>query len=517
MKKTTQIHLGGQHFIIDEDAYQKLSHYIESLKLHFTKDGDAGKEIVEDIEQRIAEILSQKNTSAIQSVTLDDVNQIIITLGNVDDFIYEEARSEKSQDTKYEHKNERRNYRRLYRDPEQKFLGGVASGLAQYFDTDPVLIRLAFVALIFLKGFGVLLYLILWLAVPKARNSAEKLQMKGKPVNLSTIQETVQEEMGKAKTGERSYSSGMESLLHTVGLVAVAFLKIILVFIGIVSLIIGSVFLAVLLIMILGFTNILGVTDFWPQYYMPELVTFFQNPTHYYTAVISLIVLFIIPIIALIYGGIKILFHINTRHPILRAFLLTSWILAFILFITMIVINVPNSPIEASGSESYDASKPSTSYLVLDLNDNLGYRGITHHRIFHFGFHYSHFDETLYNPAQIRIGLSSDSQTSVRVLKKVKNVDAIHADHFLRKVDYNWMQQDSLIRLDQYFQTEEEYFWMFPKVEIQVLLPPGQQILMKNEVCEILNETQKNLYCGDSSMTDKILVMKETGELQIIK
>jgi hypothetical protein len=309
----------------------------------------------------------------------------------------------------------------------------------------------------------------------------------------------------------------MESLLHSAGLIAVAFLKIILVFIGIVSLIVGSVFLAVLLIMILGFTNILGTIDFWPHYYMPELASFFQNPTHYYATVISLIALFIIPIVALIYGGIKILFHINTRHPVMRAFLLTSWILAFILFITMVVINVPNSPIEASGSDSIAASSPSTSYLVLDVHDNLGHRGITHHRIFHYGFHYSHFDETLYNPAQIHIGLSHDAQTSVNVLKKVKNVDARHADRFLRKVDYNWMQQDSLIRLDRYFQTEEAYFWMFPKVEIQVLLPAGQQIRMKNDVCQMLNETQKKLYCKDSSLMDKIVVMNETGELRIIK
>ncbi len=515
MKKTTQIHIGGQHFMIDEDAYKKLGHYIDSLKAHFNKDGEAGKDIVEDIEQRIAEILSQKSTSSVQPVTLEDINQVIHTLGNVDDFTYEEVHNTANQEYHEESKAGRRNYRRLYRDPDQRYLGGVASGLAQYFDTDPVLIRLAFIALVFLKGFGVLLYLILWLAVPKARSAAEKLQMKGRPVNLSTIQETVQEEIDKSRGGVKS--SGNQGLMHTAGLILVGFMKFFLMFLGVLFLIFGSIFMAVFLVMILGFTNILGATGWWPQFQIPEMSSFFLNSTHYYAALISLIVLSIIPIIGLIYGGIKILFHITTRHPVMRAFLFTSWILALILFITVIAINVPNSPIEASGTDSFPASKSSSSPLVLSVNDNLGYRGTTHHKVFHFGFHYNKYDDAYFNKAEIVVRKSNEEQPSVRVIKKIKNVDASHADHFLRKVDYNWMQQDSLIRLDQYFQTDDEYFWLFPNVQIEVLLPPGQQIILKDEVCEMLNKKQQQEFCADSSFMDKVVMMSEDGKLEPVK
>lgn len=515
MKKTTQIHIGGQHFMIDEDAFEKLGHYIDSLKAHFKKDGEAGKEIVEDIEQRIAEILSQRSTSSEQPVTLENINQVIHTLGNVDDFIYEEVHNTANQEFTEEPRAGRRNYRRLYRDPDQRFLGGVASGLAQYFDTDPVLIRLAFIALIFLKGFGVLLYLILWLAVPKARSAAEKLQMKGRPVNLSTIQETVQDEIDKSRGNARS--SENQGLLHTAGLVLIGFLKFFMMFLGILFLIFGSIFMAVFLVVILGFTNILGATGWWPQFQIPEMASFFQNSTHYYAALISLIVLSIIPIIGLIYGGIKILFHIKTRHPIMRAFLFTSWILALILFITIIAINVPNSPIEASGTDSYPASRSSSAPLVLGVYDNLGYRGITHHKVFHYGFHYSKYDDAFFNKAEIAVRKSNEAQASVRVIKKIKNVDASHADHFLRKVDYNWMQQDSLIRLDRYYQTDDDYFWLFPNVQIEVLLPPGQQIILKDEVCEMLNKKQQQEFCTDSSFTDKVVKMREDGKLERVK
>lgn len=515
MKKTTQIHIGGQHFMIDEDAFEKLGHYIDSLKAHFKKDGEAGKEIVEDIEQRIAEILSQKTTSSAQPVTLEDINQVIHTLGNVDDFVYEGVPNSKDQEYKEEPRTGRRNYRRLYRDGDQRYLGGVASGLAQYFDTDPVLIRLAFIALIFLKGFGILLYLILWLAVPKARSAAEKLQMKGRPVNLSTIQETVQEEIDKSRGDVNS--SGRQGLMHSAGFILVAFLKFFMMFLGVMFLIFGSIFMAVFLVVILGFTNILGATGWWPQFQIPEMASFFQNSTQYYAALISLIVISIIPIIGLIYGGIKILFHIETRHPIMRAFLFTSWILALILFITVIAINVPNSPIEASGTDSFQASRSSSSPLVLGVYDNLGYQGITHHKVFKYGFHYSKYDDAFYNKAEIVIKKSNEDQVSVRVIKKVKNVDASHADHFLRKVDYNWMQQDSLIRLDRYYQTDDDYFWLFPNVQIEVLLPPGQQIILKDEVCEMLEKKQQQELCTDSSLMDQVVMMREDGKLEPVK
>ncbi len=89
MKKTIQINIGGRHFHMDEDAFHKLNHYLESLKAHFATEGETGKEIMEDIEQRIAELLEKKITDGKQAVSLEDVNEAIGILGKVEDFVYE--------------------------------------------------------------------------------------------------------------------------------------------------------------------------------------------------------------------------------------------------------------------------------------------------------------------------------------------------------------------------------------------------------------------------------------------
>jgi Na+-transporting NADH:ubiquinone oxidoreductase subunit NqrB len=89
---------------------------------------------------------------------------------------------------------------------------------------------------------------------------------------------------------------------------------------------------------------------------MPDFSHLFASSGHYYLVVISVIILVLIPIVALIYGGTKILFDIRTKHPVLRAFLLTAWILALILCVTLIIINSANYAVEASGEQSASLS-----------------------------------------------------------------------------------------------------------------------------------------------------------------
>jgi phage shock protein PspC (stress-responsive transcriptional regulator) len=129
----------------------------------------------------------------------------------------------------------------------------VASGLGAYFDIDPLWIRLAFVALIFLKGVGIIIYAVLWIVVPRARTTTEKLQMQGKPVTLSTIKESVNAEYDKVKTnleGMRTSHTAdrtrnaLENFVRAIGLVLVAIFKFIIGAIGVLFLIMGAVFLA---------------------------------------------------------------------------------------------------------------------------------------------------------------------------------------------------------------------------------------------------------------------------------
>ena len=432
--------------------------------------------MVEDIEQRIAELLENKITNGKQGVNLSDINETIGILGNVEDFIYEGNAEQSKQD--YDDSN-RRDNRRFYRDPDNYYLGGVASGMGEYFNIDPLWIRLAFVLLFFAKGAGLLIYIILWIVVPKARTTAEKLQMRGRPVNLSTIKDSVKEEYEKVRdssSGENTRNA-LENIIRAMGLVVVALFKFLIAAVGVIFLVIGSVFLAGLIMVLLGFTDVFGHAQLWNGVDIPSITSFFANSTHYYAAVISLVILVLIPIVALIYGGVKILFDVKSKHPILRAFLLTAWILALILFGTLIIVNVPNSPIEASGSQSMVIETGKYPHLVIDVRDNTEYKNITHYRVMGFRFKYSKWDEALYNDVQLMIEPSNDDQLHFTVQKRIKNVDMHHSEEYLDEVEYRWEVRDSVLLLDQYSFTEDEDFWMFADVDLILRVPEGQQIV----------------------------------------
>jgi phage shock protein PspC (stress-responsive transcriptional regulator) len=507
MKKTTQIHIGGRHFFMDEDAFQKLNHYLDSLKRHFGSTGESGSEIVDDIEQRIAELLENKIVPGKQAITLGDVNEVISTLGNVEDFVYSEP-GEQHNESDY---GSRREYRRFYRDPDNYYAGGVAGGMGEYFDIDPLWIRLAFVLLFFAKGAGLLIYLILWVVVPKARTTAEKLQMRGKPVNLATIKDSVNEEYEKIKssgTVERSRSA-VESLFRAMGLVIVAIFKFIIAIIGIVFLVVGSVFLAGLIMAVLGFTNFFGHFQLWDGWYMPHMANFFVNSGHYAAAVIALIILVLIPIVSLIYAGVKILFNIKSKHPILRAFMLTSWILALILFVTLVIVNAPNSPVEASGSQSAVIETKKYPVIVIDVNNNLSEKSITHYRVMGLHFNYSRWDDALYDDAILNIEPSGDELFHLTVQKRIKNAEILHADYYLDEVRYNWDVQDSVVLLDKYFFTDDNDFWMFPHVMLTLKIPEGQKIRFTENACDMLELNDREKYCEEVPAGKKWIMSPE--------
>lgn len=185
MKKTININLNGIGFTLDEDAYQVLEEYLNSIKTHF-KNKEGSAEIIKDIEARIAELFQQFTGSGKQVLNLDDVNKVKAQLGSPSDF--DDAEEETIHDAEYA-----RSYKRLYRDPMDRIIGGVCSGLGAYFRVDPVWVRILFV-IATISGVSPLVYLILWIIMPPARTASERLEMRGEPVNISNIERIIQEE-----------------------------------------------------------------------------------------------------------------------------------------------------------------------------------------------------------------------------------------------------------------------------------------------------------------------------------
>ncbi|MGB4843489.1 MAG: PspC domain-containing protein [Ferruginibacter sp.] len=174
MKQVININFQGRVVPIEVSAFDLLKNYTESLSRHF--ENEEGKdEIINDIESRIGELFQERLTKGATCITDDDVNAIIKSMGRPEEFEAmgdmpaepsAASSSDKSQSTGSS-SGTSTGSKRLFRDENDKVLGGVCSGLANYFNIDVVVTRIIFVILLF-SGIGFLTYIIMWVAVPSS-------------------------------------------------------------------------------------------------------------------------------------------------------------------------------------------------------------------------------------------------------------------------------------------------------------------------------------------------------------
>ena len=199
MNKTVNINIGGLFFHIDENAYSKLSNYLEAIKLSL--DEDSKEEVMNDIENRIAEILNTRMQVDKQVVNTLDIDHIITIMGQPEDYIItdETHNNNKNQTTTINFS------KKLYRDEDEGRIGGVCAGLGHYFGIDSVWIRILFLILFFsTAGTSLIIYFILWVVVPKAVTTSEKLQMKGEPINIANIEKKIKESFDNEELNRKS-------------------------------------------------------------------------------------------------------------------------------------------------------------------------------------------------------------------------------------------------------------------------------------------------------------------------
>jgi len=210
MNEVTKIHLGRQAFTIAADAHKELRNYLDAIK-----DRVNDKDVMEEVELRMAELLAEHGIAGDKVILAKDVKFLKSQLGNPADF---DEDGEAPQDD-----SELPETKRLFRDTDNAILAGVAAGLAKYFGVDVLLIRILFVIGVFTGGWGILIYIALWLLVPEAKTSSERLQMAGKPVTVSSLKEVVSraDVAGAAKRANNSLAGPINSafiiLLKVVG------------------------------------------------------------------------------------------------------------------------------------------------------------------------------------------------------------------------------------------------------------------------------------------------------------
>lgn len=197
MKKNITINLFGALYNIDEDAYELLVRYQEDMKRYFAKQED-GEEIADDIEHRVAELMAELKASGVEAVTIEHIEAIIRRIGSPEQLDGAEEDSDVLPQTEKPRK-------KLYRNPDDKKIAGVLSGLAAFFGVDTMALRILAILLVFVtQGVCLLIYLFCWLIIPEAKTPEDKLLMRGKPVNMENLREEILNGAGKVEDFVRS-------------------------------------------------------------------------------------------------------------------------------------------------------------------------------------------------------------------------------------------------------------------------------------------------------------------------
>ncbi len=330
MNKTININLAGSFFHVDENAYAHLQKYLDAVRATLSPE-DSIEEIMNDIEARIAELFSESMTSNDQVITLSRVKEIIDIMGQPQDFDPEGA-AESNAAEQY------KSIKQLFRDEENKYLGGVASGLGHYLGIDCLWIRLIWLLLFFFSsGTFFMIYILFWILVPAAKSTSDKLKMKGEPINISNIEKRVKEGYDKLSDNMKSVDydkygnqvkRGSNRVVEVIGNLLKGTLTVLAKLLGV-------------LILIFSITTLLGLAfglfsagslEFWGQadfiqYY--QAVSVAQLP---FWALLTIVFLAVgIPFIVLFIVGLKLLI------PNLKSMGWTPKILIFALWIASIL------------------------------------------------------------------------------------------------------------------------------------------------------------------------------------
>ncbi|HEY0980058.1 MAG TPA: PspC domain-containing protein [Candidatus Paceibacterota bacterium] len=290
MKKTTTISLAKTLFHIEEDAYAILDAYLNSVRTHFAPHPDR-EEILADIESRIAERFSENGTDII---TTTQVEFVIDAMGSISQFDTEEG---------VEGAGMQKATKRLYRDPDTRVLAGVASGLGYYLGVDRTIIRVLFVVSIFFGGFGVIAYLVLWIATPLAKSAAQKLEMHGLPVTLKAMSEVVRERFEEidekritdgAKNLGTAIERGANEVVALLGPIFRVIAGTVLTVTGLIGAAAMTIFAA------------LALFDMPEKFFGPSAAALLTGP-YYYLAVLATYVALVLPIVIVLLWGIGIL------------------------------------------------------------------------------------------------------------------------------------------------------------------------------------------------------------------
>jgi phage shock protein PspC (stress-responsive transcriptional regulator) len=503
MDRTIKINLGGTLFQIDEEAYRILKHYLQDIADRL-KSTPGGAETIEDIESRIAEIFqSQGGTAGV--ITSENVEAMMAIIGKPEDI-----------ETGSEERDEKQPYyrsstgKKMYRNPDDKIISGVCGGIGAYLGIEPVWVRLLFILFACFFALGIFVYIALWIALPDARNDAQKREMYGgdfrnrgsrdsHPGNRSSYAAV---ESGAAGQTSSSVGNAVNEVFRAIGKVFFIIFRIFLILLG-VTFVVSGFFFLVSFIMIFFFkypgyfsTHSFGVNIF----YLPDFLNYVVSPAAAPWILALSFIVILMPLLALIYWGVKMIFWFRARDGVFAITGLIIWVMS-VAALSIILFNegVSYAEFGKTVSEEVIPKAPPELYIKGDHKvADLKYDKEISLTDEDYNVYFNDDNKGLFISSKLDINKSDDKSLRIDVRKRSMGRSRQDAMNKADGLMYSYRMSADTMFIDEYFSIPANTKWSADNVRLSIAVPEGTVVHFDRTTEKMLHASHNDDWDRDS-------------------
>jgi len=540
MNKTVNINLAGIFFHIDEDAYLKLQRYLEAIKRSFT-DSQGRSEIIADIEARISELFTERVKNDRQVIGIKEVEDVITIMGQPEDYLVDdEIFEDEPQHNNYS--NIKRKSKKLYRDTETSYVGGVSSGLGHYFGIDALWIRIIWLILVF-GGFGtgILIYVLLWILVPEAKTTSEKIVMTGEKVTITNIEKKIKDGFENAsidfqKAGDKlkegfenasdsisnsvkkidinkhssSIKSSSQTFFDTIADVFMFILKMFAKCIGLILMFTGAT-------CAIALTVALIITGFGHSDSVRMSPDFLElaNSSGIPFWIVALLGFFalVIPFLLLFYLGLKILVNnLKSIGNVAKFTLLGVWLLSLIglgFVVAKQGLSYKEKAQVVKTEQLLNIKANDTLKISMQANDYYAENFNRYFDSYNTGFTENGDKVTYSQGVRLIVKSTNDSVAKIRTVRSAKGNSFETAKDRAANINFEYKLDGNLLKLNNHFLIPNNNKHRDQRVEITIYLPEGSFLIAdKNTYRYHSNDSYRYNDILDHGMENKYLEVK---------
>lgn len=479
MNKIISANINGYVFQIDEKAYETLKIYLDALRL---KVNDS--ETFTDIENRIAEIFNHHLQQGNQAIFMGEVEKVIAQIGSIDDF------EDNQQDSGESINQPKTTQKRLFRDPSDKLISGVCSGLAAYIGIDVRIIRIIFI-LLATMSIGVFLYFIFIVIVPEATTSADRLQMHGKPIDFNNLGDIIKENTRDTvnKMKEETKKIKYHKAIKIIAAIALF---------GILSVVIPAIFAA-----LFSFGVISMFIESLQSY-------FFIGIHNILFPLIATSIIVIVPFFMVTYTLLRILIDGKKMPKPIKYILNTTWVLAIIyMFYLSAVVGKDFSKSSTVTENKYPNSEIKDSTIHIQTN-KFKLSNTTNEVEIEVNDIQFFIDQRISQDVELQIFKSLQNKPYLKIEKSSRGSNA-NSLLYSNGIEYEYNFDGSTLKLDNYFKLNDQTPWRNQKVKLTLFVPVGYTVIIDKNCQSIIEEVDNQELCLDNERVESA-TLKSTDQ-----